>query len=333
MNIAIVNDLDIEIEAIKRIITSIGKYSILWVAKDGFEAINLTHANKPDLILMNLNMPKCDGVQATKEIMRDNPTPIIIVSSSLKLYQSKIFEAMALGALDVSTIPSDIDYSDLKNIDLVKKIEMIAKLTNKQSIDSGQLSPNAKGAKLVLIGASTGGPKVIAKILESLPNKINGSLTIVQHLDAKFTNGMVEWLKNYTSININVVEFGTSIENNNIYVVGGDEHFQINSYNKFETVKATTTEHFIPSINIMFNSFANNYKNNGMAIILTGMGNDGTKGMLSLKKKNWLTLAQDETSSVVYGMPKAAYESGAAKKTLNIEGLIYEINNYLKDGK
>lgn len=333
MNIAIVNDLEIEIEALKRLIDGIKGYKVVWIARNGFEAIEKNKNLKPDLILMNLNMPECDGVNATKSIMLDNPTPIIIISSSLHLYKSKIFEAMGYGALDAASIPVNTDKTGLQDNELLKKIDMISKLTGKLGVETISFEPLKSFKKIVLLGASTGGPKVIAKILESLPSKINGSIVIVQHLDTQFTQGMVEWLNNYTKIPIKVVKYGVSLSNNSIYLVGGNEHFKINKYASFENVENNIGHHFIPSINILFQSFADNYDKLGLAVILTGMGNDGAKGLLSLRQKGWQTLAQDEESSVVYGMPKVAYETKAAEKKLSIENLIIEINKYLISGE
>lgn len=333
MNIAIVNDLDIEIEALKRLIEGIKGYNVIWIAKNGLEAIDKNKSHKPDLILMNLNMPIYDGAKATKIIMEENPVPIIIISSSINLYQSKIFEAMGYGALDVSSIPINDNFNDILDNDLLKKIDMIAKLSGKSGVEiNSRYENNSNYNKIVLIGASTGGPKVIAQILESLPKKIDGSIIIVQHLDKQFTQGMVDWLNNYTKIPIKVAKYGTEITNNAIFLVGGNEHIRINKQGKFELVENQIGYHFVPSINILFQSFADNYNLKGMAMILTGMGNDGANGLFELKKKGWQTFAQDEKSSVVYGMPKAAYENGAADKKLDIEGLILALNNYLKVG-
>ncbi len=331
MNIAIVNDLEIEINALERLIKDIKGYNIIWTARNGKEAIELCRINRPDLILMNLIMPICDGVQSTKIIMKDTPTPIIIISSSINIYQSKIFEAMGYGALDVSSIPIN---NDNKN-DLLRKIDMIAKLSNKQRIRQNEITVDTSSINtnnILLIGASTGGPKVIATILESLPNKINCAIVIVQHLDAQFTKGMVEWLNNYTKIPIKIVTYGMPINNNNIFLVGGNEHFRLNNKSVFEVADNQKGQHYTPSINILFQSFADNDKYKGLAIILTGMGNDGAKGLLSLKKKGWHTLVQDENSSAIYGMPKAAYDLGAADKKLNIEELISEIRKYIING-
>lgn len=335
MNIAIVNDLDIEIEALKRLIEKINGYNIIWVAKNGNEAIEKNNQLKPDLILMNLNMPICDGVQATKIIMSSNPTPIIIISTSVHLYQSKIFEAMGYGALDISSVPTQNNFDKSNEPDLLKKIDMIAKLSGKHGVEiqSNSNSNNINSKKTILIGASTGGPKVISNILESLPNQIDGKIIIVQHLDKQFTQGMIEWLNNYTNVPIVVAESGLRLNDNIIYLVGGNEHYKINHNWQFEIVENAIGQHYVPSINILFQSFADNYENTGLAFILTGMGSDGAQGLMSLKNKGWQTFAQDEYSSVVYGMPKAAYEIGATKKRLSIDGIILELKNYLNNGE
>lgn len=333
MNIAIVNDLDIEIEALRRLIEKINGYNIIWVAKNGIEAIEKNNQLKPDLILMNLNMPFCDGVEATKRIMSSNPTPIIIISTSVHLYQSKIFEAMGYGALDISSVPTINDFDENNQPDLLKKIDMIAKLSGKQGVEVQFKPSSIKSKKTILIGASTGGPKVISNILETLPSKIDGKIIIVQHLDKQFTQGMIEWLSNYTNIPIIIAEHGLRINDNFIYLVGGNEHYKINHNWQFEIVENAIGQHYVPSINILFQSFAENYENNGLAFILTGMGSDGAHGLMSLKKKGWKTFAQDEYSSVVYGMPKAAYEIGATQKRLSVEEIIFEMKNYLNNGE
>ncbi len=328
MNVAIVNDLEIEIEVLRRLLNTLTNFNIIWTAKTGAEAVLKCKNLPPDLILMNLIMPIMDGVEATKQIMSDSPVPILIITSSINQYQSKIFEALGYGALDVSSAPRIDNMGHIyDDNDLLKKIEMITKIAGKsfKKINKSRFFSD----KLVVIGSSTGGPKVLSSILGKLPPTIDGTIIIVQHLDKQFSQGMTDWLGNYTKVPVSIAKSGKAIEKGIIYIASGDEHLSITPDSKFYSSKEPIHYHYVPSVDIFFESVAMNIKYPGLGIILTGMGNDGSFGLFKLKEKGWRTIAQDEQSSVVFGMPKAAIEAGAVNEILNSEKISDSITKYL----
>jgi two-component system response regulator WspF len=336
MRIAIVNDSIIEIEVLKRFLVKIDKCSLAWTAPNGLEAVERCKSDRPDMILMNLIMPVMDGVEATKIIMQNNPTAILLLTASMTIHQSKVFEAMGFGALDVTYVPIVDNFGNPSGSDdLKKKIEMFTKLIKyadqyDKTVKIQEHAPVTIYPKLVVIGSSTGGPKVLATILTNLQNNINGTIVIVQHVDNQFTVGLVDWLNTFSTNPVIHAKSGVSPQKGNIYVAGGSEHLVLNNLQKFEYTNIPENYHFRPSVDIFFQSVSLNWKNHGVAILITGMGNDGAKGLLELRKNGWLTIGQDEASSVIYGMPKAAAEIGAAQKILNIEQISEEINIFLK---
>jgi two-component system response regulator WspF len=336
MRIAIVNDSIIEIEVLKRLLAKMDNCSLTWTAQNGLEAVERCKSDRPDMILMNLIMPVMDGVEATKIIMQNNPTAILLLTASMTIHQSKVFEAMGYGALDVTYVPIVDNFGNLSGSDdLKKKIEMFSKLTKyaesyDKSIKKTESTSTITYPKLVVIGSSTGGPKVLATFLTNLQKNINGTIVIVQHVDIQFTIGLVDWLNTFSKNPVIHAKSGDNPQKGNIYVAGGNEHLILNSTQKFEYTNDPENYHYRPSVDVFFQSVSKNWKNRGLAILITGMGNDGAKGLLELRKNGWLTIGQDEASSVIYGMPKAAAEIGAAQKILNVEQISEEINVFLK---
>jgi two-component system, chemotaxis family, response regulator WspF len=326
MKIAIVNDVQLEIDILKKSLINYQGYEIAWTAISGREAIEKYNHDKVDLILMNMNMPIMDGAATTKAIMEILPVAVLIVTSSVKGNQGKVFEAMGYGALDVVSTPTLSPKGKLIGADeIIKKIDVFKKLINyhhtlapnKAEVISGKKERN----RLVAIGSSTGGPKALSQIIEKLPINIQAAVVIVQHVDSQFANGLAEWLKNYTKIPITLAENGKSPENGNIYIASTNDHLYLNKQGAFEYSPMPIENHFRPSVDVFFQSLKDNWIYNDTAILLTGMGNDGAKGLKQLLISGWHTIAQDEATSVVYGMPKAAKEIGAAKEILAIQNI------------
>ena len=216
MRIAIVNHTVMVVEILRSIITSVPGYRIAWVASDGKSAINHCAADTPDLILMDMTMPKMDGAQATRVIMQQHPCPIIIVTPDIKKNSAKIFEAMGYGALDVVRLPvmaiaehEQVYENLLKTIASVGIVTGIvsprrslsqSKTSNYKSVSHKLSYPPRHLPPLIIIGASTGGPKALATILGALPANFEGSIVIIQHLDFQFSSGLAKWWTNKAPI-------------------------------------------------------------------------------------------------------------------------------------
>lgn len=329
MRIAIVNDQEIAVHAIKIALQNVPSCEIVWVAVNGIEAIEKCHRNLPDLILMNLIMPVLNGVEATCRIMQENPCAILLVSSSPESHQDLIFEAMGCGALDIVTTPHiGIDNQGNNKEEFLKKISTIAKLIGndfEKANSTSKIDGNDKMFPLIAIGSSTGGPKALLSILKQMPATIGASIVIVQHVDSRFAGGLAEWLGSQTSIKVTIAIDEEKPEIDAVHVAASNDHLIIDKNGRFKYVNEPANYHYRPSVNEFFFSLARGNNYYGTAVILTGMGNDGATGMLELKKKGWHTIAQDASSSIVYGMPKAAAAIGAADEVLPLSEIANSI--------
>lgn len=328
MKIAIVNDLTIAVTALRRVLQTVPEYQVVWVARDGAEAVKLCARNTPDLILMDLLMPVMDGVEATKQIMKNSPCAIFIVTASTDQNVTKVYEAMGYGALDAVDTPvlagEDAAVTGSK---LLTKISRISKLLKKSptktktklSIPSPtykQQSTSLPSIPLIAIGSSTGGPKALADILSKLPANFNAAIAIVQHVDAQFSSGFVEWLNQQSKLPVRLAVTGDRFQKGTVLVAGTNDHLYLKPDLTLAYTKDPIDYPYRPSVDVFFKSLAQNWKRKGTGILLTGMGKDGAEGLGALRKGGWHTIAQDKASCVVYGMPKAAVELNAAVEIL-----------------
>lgn len=337
MRIAIANDLKLAVEVLLRIVKSKPQFTVAWIAYNGTEAIEKTKQDPPDLILMDLLMPQKSGEEATKEIMQTCPCPILIVSACVDSCMNMVFETMGAGALDVVSTPFLDELGNIVGADeLIRKIDAIGHLTKKtikksvptqlQSTSNIELKPRPR---LLLFGASMGGPTTLVKLLKKLQLPQEVAIIIVQHVDSAFLPGFVKWLKDNVALPFLIAEKGEAPEPGKVYVADTKNHLKINERYKFDYV-TDETQAYTPSVNTLFESIAKVWPSKGVATLLTGMGSDGAVGLLALKNKGWLTLSQNEETSVVYGMPKKAKELQASKECASLDEMAEIINKSFK---
>ncbi len=326
MRIAIVNDVKMVVEGLRRILLLSGIHEIAWVAYDGFQAVQLCRKDRPDLILMDLIMPVMDGAQATRRIMQNSPCPILVVTSSINNHSAQVFEAMGAGALDAVNTP---EIGTSGGEDLLKKISILELLINAKSgcsknsvetVTNGwhQFKQNA-APPLIVIGASSGGPQALLKILEELPKDFGSSILVVQHVDAQFANDLAKWLDSQCKIKVRLAVSGDEPMPGTVLIAGSEDHMVMTRDGKLDYTVDPVDEVYRPSVDVLFNSVARYWTSELTGVLLTGMGRDGANGLLKLREKGCHTIAQDSVSSAVYGMPKAAIEIGAAVDVLPIE--------------
>jgi len=328
MRIAIVNDMAMAIEALKRVLLTVSGYQIAWIAQDGADAVARCAKDTPDLILMDLLMPVMDGVEATRQIMKQSPCIILIVTASVSKNAGKVFEAMGYGARDaVNTPVLGIQGNPQSAQPLLTKIATLSKLMGK----SPQVSPpNLNPATLtsfstaaialpplVAIGSSTGGPKTLATILAKLPANFNAAIAIIQHVDMQFSAGLVDWLNQQTPLTVRLANVGDRFQKGVVLVAGTNDHLSLRSNFTLHYTKDPVEYPYRPSVDVFFKSLAHTWTRHETAVLLTGMGQDGAEGLSILRSRGWYTIAQDEKSSVVYGMPKAAVQLNAAIEVLD----------------
>ncbi len=329
MRIGIVNDLSLAVEALRRVVSAVDGFEIAWVAYNGKQAVEFTIKDRPDLILMDLIMPVMDGVQATAEIMKKAPCAILVVTASVGANSSKVFEAMGHGALDaVATPVFDFTGNATGAQELISKINSLKRLIQGKSYFKPVIAPKPARMDfpLVAIGSSTGGPKALATILSALPEKFSAAIVIIQHVDQRFAEELANWLDKQTSLYVSIANQGEMPEPGKVFLAGTNDHLVLDNHGKFSYIAEPKDYPYRPSVDTFFQSLYNNWAAKDTAILLTGMGKDGAEGLLGLKESGWLTIAQDEASSIVYGMPKAAADINAAKKILDPTKIAFELS-------
>ena len=337
MRIAIVNDLIMAVEALRRVITLSTDHEIIWTAENGQMAVEQCAANKPDLILMDLIMPVMDGVNATKIIMENTPCAILVVTSSVEGNADKVFRAMGAGALDAVNTPVIESGGELENKNsFLQKLTIINSLISssyklKQQDIVAQSVSNIihNQVNLVAIGASSGGPQALKVILDALPQTFRVPIVIIQHVDQGFAPELAAWLNSSTELNVKLAENNVFLEKGNVYIAGKNSHLVIDENMRTKYTPEPSDLPYIPSVNVFFDSLVENWKGNTISVLLTGMGNDGADGLSHLRQQGDYTITQDEKSCAVYGMPKAAASLNAAREILPLEFIAARISQLL----
>jgi len=318
MRIAIVNDMRMAVEALRRILATIPEYDLAWIAYDGEEAVSKCAVDTPDLILMDVLMPCMDGVEATRQIMRQSPCAIMMVTANVNQYAGNVLEAMTYGALDAINTPAE------GSAGLLKKIGTIAKLIGKSS--QGKTGKTTRifsksFPALIVIGASTGGPQALVKILSQFPQNFHAAVVIVQHLDAQFAPGFAAWLNEQIPMSVEIAAKGATLQPGKILLAGTNHHLVMNANLSFDYNEQPLNCAYHPSIDVLFQSVANHWTGEGIGVLLTGMGRDGAQGLKLLREAGWHTIVQNRETCAVYGMPKAAIELNAAVEVLGVDAI------------
>ncbi len=333
MRVAIVSDMIMTVETLRRVLMTVPDYQVAWVANDGVQAIAKCAKDTPDLILMDLLMKGVDGVEVTRQIMKNSPCAILVVTANVEKHAAKVFEAMGCGVLDAVSTPvlgSSSNPSDAQ--ELLAKIATISKLKGISTPTAKSTTPTQSPKaqiprftsyvpKLVAIGSSTGGPNALATILSDLPANFAAAVVIVQHVDAQFAPGLVEWLNQQTPLEVLMASAGSRLEVGKVLIAVTNDHLCLQSNLSLSYTKDPIDYPYRPSVDVFFKSVAQHWHRQGTAVLLTGMGRDGALGLSLLRTKGWHTIAQNQATCVVYGMPKAAVELGAAVESLPIEAI------------
>jgi two-component system response regulator WspF len=326
MRVAIVNDLALAREVLRRLVLSVPGYTIAWTAVDGAEAVRLAASDPPDVILMDLIMPVMDGAEATRRIMAEHPCPILLVTSSVTGNFNKVYEAMGHGGLDAVDTPTLGSNGEVR--DAERLLARLAKLARSRTnlVEPAVLTPAAvpvpgDASPLVALGASTGGPEAIARILGGLAPGFPAAVLVVQHIAAEFAPSLVTWLAGRTRLKVNLASRGDPPLPSQVHVAGTEDHLTVGKDRRLGYTSEPVDYPYRPSVDALFNSLAAYWPRPGVAVLLTGMGADGARGLARLRQRGWFTLAQDRASSVVYGMPQAAAQLGAACQVLGLDDI------------
>jgi len=327
MRVGLVNDLPMAIEVLRRIVTSTAEHRVAWIAMDGSEAVEATRRDRPDLILMDLNMPVMNGVEATRRIMAETPCPILLVTASVDANVSGVYDAMGHGALDAVDIPvvGTNGTASSQGSVLLARMATVARLASDlpQPTRAPRL-PTPRSAStqhLVTIGASAGGPAAVATLLAGLPRGFPGAIVLVQHLDAQFVPGFASWLGQQCGMTVRPAVDGDRPEPGSVLIAASGDHLVFRTHEELAYRAEPRDYVYRPSVDVFFESAAAQWRGSAIGVLLTGMGRDGARGLKLLRDKHHLTIAQDQATSAVYGMPKAAAAIGAASEILPLTAI------------
>jgi two-component system chemotaxis response regulator CheB len=332
IKVLIVDDSKLFSEFLKEKLGEDNQIRVVGIAKDPYEARDKILSLKPDVITLDVEMPKMNGIEFLKKLLPQYPIPVIMVSS----INGKVFEALEAGAIEFVVKPNNKAAGDLEKFinELIHNIKVgvisdqkRTRIRRKSSVKSGAKSEinkvdiNAASSKMVVIGASTGGTNALKQVITTLPS-VFPPIIVVQHMPPVFTDLYAKRLNLESKLNVVEAKNGQIIEMNNVYIAPGGFQMEVNKSRKgyyLSIFEGENVNGHKPSVDVMFNSVCKNVKDSVIGIILTGMGKDGAKGLLSLREKGARTIGQDKESCVVYGMPRVAFEIGAVEfqKTLS----------------
>lgn len=309
------------------------RLQLVATAIHGAEAVRLTKQLRPDVVVMDIHMPVMDGFEATRQIMTDVPTPIVIVSASVDVRQVAIsMQALSLGALALLPKPSLLGNEDFDSmarqftsaIHAMAGVRVVRRWNAHPSAAPPLPLPTAQPAvsdavEVVAIAASTGGPGALYQMLAELPAELAAPIVIVQHIAHGFIDGLAAWLNTASKLRVKVAEPNEHTKPGTVYLAPDDVHLGFRQRGVLEISRAAPVAGFRPSATYMFDSVARLYGRNALGVMLTGMGDDGVAGLGAFHRAGGKVLAQDEESSVVFGMPGAAIAAGVTDSTLPLD--------------
>jgi two-component system chemotaxis response regulator CheB/two-component system response regulator WspF len=337
MKIGIVNDLPLAVAALRRALSLRPEYQIAWVANDGREAVEYCMVHRPDVVLMDLVMPRLDGVEATRQIMAQTPCPILIVTVDIHAHADRVYEAMGAGALDAIDTPI-LGSGDLRKASqlLLDKIDRIGRIANDPVPVAVRMpaptpppsTPHA--SQLIAIGVSAGGPAALATVLGALPSDLQAAVVIVQHVDQTFAAGLAAWLDEHSALSVRVAAAGERPQAGVALLAGTNDHLIMRANGSLGYTADPVEAPYRPSVDVFFNSVVRHWHGQAIGALLTGMGRDGALGLKAMRDKGYYTIAQDAATSAVYGMPKAAAALDAAMSVLPLPEIAGALVNALQ---
>ncbi len=326
IRVLVVDDSLVSREFIARGINADPDLEVVAKAGDPFEARDKIIEFNPDVMTCDIQMPKMDGIEFIRRLLPQYPLPVVVVSS----VSNAVFDALNAGAVEFVAKPENNESIDIFISKLVKKIKIAskAKLSNNKVFSEKKLTASSVKSKIhkidmIAMGASTGGTEALYYVIKSLPIDIPG-IVVVQHIPPLFSKMFADRLNAQTGFQVKEAQNGDFIENGCVYIAPGQQNIKVKKLGGKYTItyySGPSKSRHVPSVDVLFESVAQAAGNKAIGVILTGMGSDGSRGLLMMKSKGSKTIGQDEESSVVYGMPKVAYEIGAVEKRTSLQNI------------
>jgi len=353
IKVLLVDDSPVAITVLKRMLSKSPEIEVVGTAGNGMEALKLIPKVNPDVICTDLHMPVMDGLEFTKEVMARHPLPILLVSVSASEGSLSAFTVIEAGALDIFQKPRasfELDYEKIAP-DLIMKIKILSgvRVFRRRRSDSAsgvgisdikefkskiQILPAGRQVaeskiRIIVIGASTGGPQALQTILTKLPPDFPLPIVCIQHINEGFLQGLVDWLSSLCMMKVEIAKAGVIPDPGTVYFPQEGTHLKIDSKGMFVLSTEPPFDGHRPSVTVTMRSAAKYYGNSVFGVLLTGMGKDGAEGLQDVKKAGGITIAQDEESSVVFGMPKQAIALGAAGYIIPLDEMAQTILDFV----
>jgi two-component system, chemotaxis family, protein-glutamate methylesterase/glutaminase len=346
IRVLIVDDSAFMRKVLETILVTDENVQVVGHAKDGREAVRLSESLKPDVITMDINMPVMDGLQATAEIMTTNPRPIVVVSSESRQGAASTLRALELGAIEFVAKPSsgiDLDMHSVRE-DLLRKVRLAAKV---RVVRSARIAAEIKNADIkpiapplgpasrsttasspdqrfpvVVLAASTGGPATVMRLAPGFTRDFPAAVILVQHMPAAFTTQYATQLSEFTGVRVKEAENNETLTPGTFYICPGGQHLRVMPTGRMQLDGSTgRINGYLPNIDITMESVAAFAGPLSIGVILTGMGNDGAAGASAIKSAGGMVLAQDEATSVIFGMPAEVIKAGVVSQVLGIDDI------------
>lgn len=340
IKVFVVDDSPVARELLIYVLESDPDISVIGIAGNGEEALKILDRLRPDIVTMDIIMPKMNGYEATRRIMESHPVPVVVVSANWNSEEvEKTFRAMEAGAVAVLEKPRGLDHPDyhkmakeiIETVKLMSEVKVVrrsryhgrkeasGKVNTFKHVNNTSVGEISKDIKLVVIGASTGGTTVIQTILSKLPISFSVPILIVQHIAAGFTQGLVDWLNQSTELRVQLACQGERILPGCVYVAPDGYQMEVRQNGEILLIKGVLVNGLCPSVSRLFRSVAETFGQRAIGVLLTGMGKDGAEELKLMKEHGAITIAQDKESSVVHGMPGEAIKINAAMHVISDE--------------
>ncbi len=346
IRVMIANDSPVELELLVHILHADPRFRVVATAGDGLQAVEVACRERPDVIAMDVHMPRLDGLGATRQIMERCPRPIVIVTVSASYLKEgvKSFRALEMGALTIVRTPpgmGDRDYTsaahelveNLKYMSEVKVVRRWAERIPAPATPPRRVPVPAAPIRVVAVGASAGGPLAIQYVLANLPKNFPVPVLIVQHMASGFVEGFALWLQETTGLPVHVAVHGQQPLSGHVYLAPSDLHMGISPDGRIALSDAPPEAGLRPAIAHLLRSISAVYGSRAIGVLLSGMGSDGAAELKSMRQRGAFTIAQDKGSALVYGMPGEAVRLGAVSHELPLEGIPGLLVSLVEAGK
>jgi two-component system chemotaxis response regulator CheB len=339
IRLLIVEDSPVALAILQRIFREAPDIEVVGVARNGQEALAMFPMVQPTMICTDLHMPKMNGLELTQEVMARHPCPILVVSASVQEEDTQnVFRILEAGALDIFPKPrtglaSEYEKSKHELLAKIRVLSGVSVFTQRRQGAPTVRQPliqrppvtstpiDIRAPRVLAIGASTGGPQALLAIFQQLPKTFPVPILCVQHISEGFLQGLIDWLNSSCSLQVKIASPGENPQPGVIYFPPERQHLEMSARGQLSLTPGTPVSGHCPSVTVMFKSVAAYYRRSAVGVLLTGMGRDGADGLQTLAQAGSLTIAQDEASSVVFGMPKEAIALGAAQQVLPLQSI------------